>query len=80
MDLEKFKADVKHRMEVQGFTWLKCHPGIEKISGIPGTTVNTKFIPGFGEKVMPSRSQSYLYYQNTRHAFTSIQITNKGIS
>ena len=79
MDLSKFKEDVKHRMEVQGYTWLKCHPGIEKISDIPGTTINTKFMPGFGEKVMPSRSQNYLYYQNTRHAFTSIQITNKGL-
>src|SRR5688572_7443105 len=60
MDVEKFKADVKHRMEDQGFTWLKCHPGLEKISDIPGTTVNTKFIPGFAEKVTPSRSQNYL--------------------
>ena len=79
MDINKFKADVKHRMEEQGFTWLKCHPGIEKISHIPGTTVNTKFIPGFDDKVTPSRSQNYLSYQNTRHAFTGIQITNKGL-
>ena len=79
MDVEKFKADVKHRMEDQGFTWLKCHPGLEKISDIPGTTVNTKFIPGFAEKVTPSRSQNYLSYQNTRHAFTSVQITKKGL-
>jgi L-alanine-DL-glutamate epimerase-like enolase superfamily enzyme len=79
MDVEKFKADVKHRMVDQGFTWLKCHPGLEKISDIPGTTVNTKFIPGFAEKVTPSRSQNYLSYQNTRHAFTSVQITNKGL-
>ena len=79
MDISQFKADVKHRIEEQGFTWLKCHPGIEKISNIPGTTVNTKFIPGFNDSVMPSRSQSYLSYQNTRHAFTSIQITNKGL-
>lgn len=79
MDVEKFKADVKHRMEEQGFTWLKCHPGLEKISDIPGTTVNTKFIPGFAEPVTPSRSQNYLSYQNTRHAFTSVQITKKGL-
>ncbi|HEX5170185.1 MAG TPA: mandelate racemase/muconate lactonizing enzyme family protein [Cyclobacteriaceae bacterium] len=79
MDIAQFKADVRHRLEEQGFTWLKCHPGIEKISNIPGTTVNTKFIPGFDEKVTPSRSQNYLSYQNTRHAFTSIQITNKGL-
>lgn len=79
MDINKFKADVKHRVEVQGFTWLKMHPGIEKISNIPGTTVNSKFIPGFNEKVSSSRSQSYLSYQNTRHAFTSIQVTDKGL-
>lgn len=79
MDISQFKADVKHRIEEQGFTWLKCHPGIEKISNIPGTTVNTKFIPGFNDNVGSSRSQSYLSYQNTRHAFTSIQVTNKGL-
>lgn len=79
MDINKFKSDVKHRIEEQGFTWLKCHPGIEKISKIPGTTVNTKFLPGFNDNVSSSRSQSYLSYQNTRHAFTSIQITNKGL-
>ncbi|HNR06332.1 MAG TPA: mandelate racemase/muconate lactonizing enzyme family protein [Saprospiraceae bacterium] len=79
MDLEQFKADVKRRMEVQGFTWLKMHPGIEKVAKIPGTTVNTKFIPGFNDRVSSSRSQSYLHYQNTRHAFTSVQLTDKGL-
>jgi L-alanine-DL-glutamate epimerase-like enolase superfamily enzyme len=79
MDIDKFKADVNHRIVEQGFTWLKCHPGIEKISNIPGATVNTKFTPDFNEKVTSSRSQNYLSYQNTRHAFTSIQITKKGL-
>jgi L-alanine-DL-glutamate epimerase-like enolase superfamily enzyme len=79
MDINKFKADVKHRIEEQGFTWLKMHPGIEKISKIPGTTVNTKFIPGFNDNVASSPSQSYLSYQNTRHPFTSVQVTNKGL-
>ena len=55
------------------------HPGIEKISKIPGTTVNTKFTPGFNDKVQSSRAQSFLHYQNTRHAFTNIQITDKGL-
>ncbi|MEP6724357.1 MAG: mandelate racemase/muconate lactonizing enzyme family protein, partial [Bacteroidota bacterium] len=79
MDMTAFKEDVKHRMQVQGFTWLKMHPGIEKISKIPGATVNTKFIPGFNEKVASSPSQNYLSYQNTRHAFTGVQITSKGL-
>src|SRR6188474_2652658 len=77
IDINKFKADVKHRMQEQGFTWLKMHPGIEKISKIPGTTVNTKFIPGFNDKVASSPSQGYLNYQNTRHPFTSVQIPIK---
>ncbi len=42
IDLGKFKADTRHRIEEQGFTWLKMHPGIEVISKIPGATVNTK--------------------------------------
>jgi L-alanine-DL-glutamate epimerase-like enolase superfamily enzyme len=79
MDVSKFKEDVKNRMEVQGITWLKCHPGIEKVAHIRGTTVNSKFVPGFGNPVTPSRSQNYLSYQNTRHAFTSIQYTTKGL-
>jgi L-alanine-DL-glutamate epimerase-like enolase superfamily enzyme len=79
MDLGQFKADVKHRMEEQGFTWLKMHPGVEKISKIPGTIVNGKYMPGFNEQVGSSRSQEFLSYQNTRHPFTGIQVTDKGL-
>ncbi len=79
VDMAEFKADIKHRLEVQGYTWLKMHPGIEKISKIPGTTVNTKFMAGFNDKVQSSRVQNFLHYQNTRHAFTNIQITDKGL-
>jgi L-alanine-DL-glutamate epimerase-like enolase superfamily enzyme len=80
IDLEKFKADVKHRMEEQGFTWLKMHPGIEVISKIPGATVNTKYIAGFNEPPAASSTQNYLNYQNTKHPFTAIQITDKGLA
>jgi L-alanine-DL-glutamate epimerase-like enolase superfamily enzyme len=79
MDINQFKADVKHRIEEQGFTWLKMHPGIEKISKIAGTTVNSKYIPGFNDPVPSSKAQGYLGYQNTRHALTAVQITNKGL-
>ena len=79
LDLDKFKADVKHRIEVQGFTWLKMHPGIEKIRDIPGTTVNGPFIPGFSTRVRSTRTEEYLSYQNSRHAFTSVQITDRGL-
>ncbi|MEZ4774834.1 MAG: mandelate racemase/muconate lactonizing enzyme family protein [Bacteroidia bacterium] len=75
MDVEKFKADCKVRMEDQGFTWLKMHPGIGVYSDVPGTTVNTPFIPGFKD----NNADDYLSYQNTRHAFTGIQVTDKGL-
>jgi L-alanine-DL-glutamate epimerase-like enolase superfamily enzyme len=80
IDLDKFRADVKHRIEEQGFTWLKMHPGIEVISKIPGATVNTKFIPGFNEPPEASSTKNYLNYQNTKHAFTAIQVTDKGLA
>jgi len=75
MDVEKFKVDCKHRMEEQGFTWLKMHPGIHAYSHQDGTTVNTKNIPGFNDADL----ENYLSYQNTRHAFTGIQVTDKGL-
>ncbi len=75
LDVEKFKADCKVRMVDQGYTWLKMHPGIKVYSDVPGTTVNTKFIPGFND----SNLDNYLSYQNTKHPFTSVQVTNKGL-
>ena len=75
MDVEKFKADCKHRMEEQGYTWLKMHPGIQVYSQEPGTTVNTQIVPGFDYADI----DNYMSYQNTRHAFTGIQVTDKGL-
>jgi len=74
LDLSQFKADVKHRMQEQGFTWLKMHPGIQVYSKLPGATVNTKYVPGFGTDDL-----SYTSYQNTKHPFTAIQVTDKGL-
>ena len=75
MDEEKFRADCKVRIEEQGFTWLKMHPGIQVYADVPGTTVNTKFIPGFKDNNL----DNYLSYQNTRHAFSSVMVTDKGL-
>lgn len=74
LDLDKFKQDLNHRIGEQGFTWLKMHPGIQVYSDIPGTTVNTKYVPGFGTDDL-----SYLSYQNTKHPHTAIQVTDKGL-
>jgi L-alanine-DL-glutamate epimerase-like enolase superfamily enzyme len=76
IDLEKFKADLKNRMEVQGYTWLKMHPGIGVVRDIPGTTVNTKYRSLLSENAVDSR----YYSQYTKHAFTSVQYTDKGLN
>lgn len=75
MDVAKFRADIKHRVEEQGFTWLKMHPGIQVYSGTPGTTVNTTYTPGFGTDDLSPGS-----YQSTKHQFTAIQVTDKGLN
>ncbi len=75
MDMEKFRESCRHRMEDQGFTWLKMHPGINVYSKESGTTVNTPYIQGFEDDEI----DHYLSYQNTRHAFTAIQVTDKGL-
>jgi L-alanine-DL-glutamate epimerase-like enolase superfamily enzyme len=75
MDEEKFRADCKVRIEEQGFTWLKMHPGIQVYADVPGATVNTKFIPGFKDRNL----DDYNSYLNTRHALTSVMVTDKGL-
>lgn len=75
LDVNKFREDCKKRIDEQGFTWLKMHPGIQVYSDVQGTTVNTKFIPGFKD----TNLDNYLSYQNTRHGLTGIQVTDKGL-
>lgn len=66
MDMEKLKADMKHRMVEQGFTWMKCHPGLGVVRDIPGALVN-------GNKLIQNPGMS------PRHPFTAIQYTPKGL-
>lgn len=72
MDEAKFRADVKIRLEEQGYTWLKFYPSIENISHIPGITVNSKFWS------MPKYTD-ITSYNRTKQPFTQIQFTNKGL-
>ncbi|WP_026463015.1 mandelate racemase/muconate lactonizing enzyme family protein [Adhaeribacter aquaticus] len=76
-DLSAFKAKIKHRTEVQGFTWLKMDLALELLNGKPGTTVNTKYWGGnISRRADPN---NYMAYGNVKHPFTSIQITDKGL-
>jgi L-alanine-DL-glutamate epimerase-like enolase superfamily enzyme len=72
MDMEKFKADMKVRIEDRGFTWFKFYPSLEVISHIPGVTVNSNFwkTPGYTD---------FTSYKRTKQPFTQHQITDKGL-
>lgn len=66
---------IKFRTETQGYSWLKMDVSINEIRNIPGTLVNTNIF-----KDGASQWQGgYMSYANTRHPFTGIQITEKGL-
>ncbi len=66
---------IKFRTETQGYTWLKMDVSINEIKDIPGALVNADVL-----KQGSSQWQGgYMSYANTRHPFTGIQITEKGL-
>ena len=73
--LDEFKARIKHRLEVQGMTWLKMDISIGEIKNTPGALVNSKF---WGTN-LGQWNGGYMDYANTKHPFTGIQITEKGL-
>ncbi|MEP6846011.1 MAG: mandelate racemase/muconate lactonizing enzyme family protein, partial [Panacibacter sp.] len=74
-DFNDFKAKIKHRLEVQGMTWLKMDISIGELKKIPGALVNSEFW-GEGLAQWKGDNTSYAY---TKHPFTGIQITEKGL-
>jgi L-alanine-DL-glutamate epimerase-like enolase superfamily enzyme len=71
---------LKHRMEVQGYTWLKMDLSIDELKDIPGTLVNSKIWQDSTKNLTQWGDQSnYISYANTKHPFSQIQITDKGI-
>ncbi|MFC4870761.1 mandelate racemase/muconate lactonizing enzyme family protein [Negadavirga shengliensis] len=72
MDIPKFKADVKHRLEEQGYTWLKFYPSLDIIQHIPGALVNSRFWT-------EPKTNDITTYSRTKQPFTQLQITEKGL-
>lgn len=69
---------IKFRTEDQGYTWLKMDVGINELAKIPGTLVNQKFwLDNKGD--LSQWNGDYMSLANTRHPFTQIQITDKGL-
>jgi L-alanine-DL-glutamate epimerase-like enolase superfamily enzyme len=74
-DPEDQMQKIKFRTETQGYTWLKMDVSIGELIDIPGTLVNQEIFK-------QGRSQwqgGYMSYANTKHPFTGIQITEKGL-
>jgi L-alanine-DL-glutamate epimerase-like enolase superfamily enzyme len=68
---------IKYRTEDQGYTWLKMDLSISELINIPGTLVNQKF--WMNNKDLNQWQGNYMSYENTKHPFTQIQITDKGL-
>lgn len=67
---------IKFRTETQGYSWLKMDVSINEIKDIPGALVNTQI---WKEGPSSQWQGGYMSYANTRHPFTGIQITDKGL-
>jgi len=66
---------IKFRTVDQGYTWLKMDVSIGEIKDIPGALVNPELLKGGASQWQGG----YMSYANTKHPFTGIQITEKGL-
>ncbi|MEP7323669.1 MAG: mandelate racemase/muconate lactonizing enzyme family protein [Saprospiraceae bacterium] len=66
---------IKYRTVDQGYSWLKMDVSINEIKDIPGALIN----PGVLKPGSNQYQEGYMNYGNTRHPFTGIQITEKGL-
>lgn len=74
------KKLMNYRINDQGYTWLKMDLGIGELKEIPGGLVNSKFWQNNkGDLQQWGSGNNYMSYGNTRHPFTQIQITDKGL-
>lgn len=77
---EEQKKLMNYRIKDQGYTWLKMDLGIGELKDIPGGVVNSKFWQNEkGDLQQWGAANNYMSYGNTRHPFTQIQITDKGL-
>lgn len=72
---EEQKERILYRTKTQGYTWLKMDVSIRDIIDIPGCIVN----PEIMKQGSNAYQGGYMSYSNTKHPFTGVQITEKGI-
>jgi L-alanine-DL-glutamate epimerase-like enolase superfamily enzyme len=75
-DPAEYGRRMKERVDTMGFTWLKMDFGIGLVANEKDTLVNNKFWAD-----MPANDpySSLIGTRNTKHPFTQIQITEKGL-
>ena len=73
------KKLMDYRINEQGYTWLKMDLGIGEINKIPGAVVNSKFWETEKGDLQQWGNWGPTSYSSTRHPFTQIQITEKGL-
>lgn len=77
---EEQKKLIEYRTREQGYTWLKMDVSIGELKGRPGTVVNGKFWEDAnGNLAQWGDMRNSMSYGNTKHPFTQIQITEKGL-
>ncbi|MCP4974686.1 MAG: mandelate racemase/muconate lactonizing enzyme family protein [Maribacter sp.] len=77
---EEQKRLIEFRMKDQGYTWLKMDVSIGELKGKPGTVVNGKiWEDSKGNLAQWGDLKNDTSYANTKHPFTQIQITDKGL-
>jgi L-alanine-DL-glutamate epimerase-like enolase superfamily enzyme len=75
-DPAEFAKVMKQRTVEQGFTWLKMDLGIHVVAEQPDTLVNSNFWDGAKGQY---DTRDYMSYGSTKHPFTQVQITDKGL-
>jgi len=73
---EEQTEKIRYRIQDQGYTWLKMDLSINELKNIPGALVNHEFWDGASGQY---DLRNYMGYGNTKHPFTQIQITDKGL-
>ncbi|HSF45090.1 MAG TPA: mandelate racemase/muconate lactonizing enzyme family protein [Chitinophagaceae bacterium] len=67
---------IKYRTETQGYTWLKMDVSINDLRSVPGALVNPEILKSGANQFSGG---GFMSYANTKHPFTGIQITEKGL-
>jgi L-alanine-DL-glutamate epimerase-like enolase superfamily enzyme len=75
---EEFKERIDLRLK-QGFTWIKMDLMLDMIKDVPGAIVNKEYWQRFPGGLQQYNLSDPMNYGSTKHPFTQVQITEKGI-